>query len=168
MRNLFTKIEISSSCSLGKKDRRDINKELQTDVLDKDKEYKVHKCRNKTKLISDSNSVVLFHFNKKYFPTIRYLEKNDTRFCEVYLDDGAVGPLSRGADVMIPGIFKYKDMIKGNFRAGDVVVVKIIRKSITAVGEALVGLEDICADKSGIGIEVYHRVDDELYNERFL
>lgn len=167
MRNLFSKIEVSSSCDLGKKDKKNINKELQMEILEKNEEYKVHKCKNKTKLITRGDSGVLFYFNKKYFPTIKYLEKHDTKFSEIYLDDGAVIPINRGADVMIPGISKYRDMVKGEFRAGDPIVVRIIGQSIIGVGEALMDFKGMDFSKSGAGVEIYHKVGDGLYNEDF-
>lgn len=168
MKDLFKKIEVSSSCDLGKKDKKTINRELQADVLKRNLDYKVHKCKNKTSIVSQGHSAMLFQFGKKYFPTIRLLERCGLHFGEVYLDDGAVGPLSRGADVMTPGIFKYREMIDRGFKKGDVVVIRIIGKSVFGVGEALLDLQDMSATQSGIGVEVHHRLNDELYNERFL
>nr|AGE95460.1 pseudouridine synthase b [Encephalitozoon cuniculi] len=168
MKSLFNKVEISSSCCLGKKDKRDINKQLGHEVLEKNETYMVHRCKNKASLISLGGSAILFCLNRKYFPTIRYLEGHGGGFYEVFLDEGALEPLCRGADVMIPGVLKYKDLVKKGFEAGDTIVVRIIGKSIVAVGEAIVGLKDMEASSRGVGIEVYHRVGDGLYTERQL
>ncbi|KAG5859756.1 hypothetical protein KMI_05g09400 [Encephalitozoon hellem] len=164
MKNLFSKVEISSSCCLGKKDKKDINKSLGYELLEKSEAYMIHKCKNKTSLISLRGMAILFCFNKRYFPTIRYLEENGSRCHEVFLDEGALGPLCRGADIMIPGILKYKDLIKEEFGAGDTIIVRIIGKSIAAIGEAVMSLQEMMSKGSGVGIEVYHRIGDELYS----
>ncbi|ADM11588.1 RNA-binding protein [Encephalitozoon intestinalis ATCC 50506] len=169
MKNLFDKLEISSSCCLGKKDKKDINRQLGREILGKTEGYMLHKCRNRASVISREGLAILFCFNKKYFPTIQYLEKHSNEeFHEVFLDDGALGPLSRGADVMIPGILKYKDLVKGDFEEGDSVVIRILGKSIVGIGEAVVSFKDMAKKGNGIGIEVYHRIGDELYNEKCL
>lgn len=167
MKNLFNKVEVSSSCCLGKKDKKDINKRLGYELLEKNEAYMIHRCRNKISLVSLGGVAILFFFNRKYFPTIRYLEKHDSEFHEVFLDDGALGPLCRGADVMIPGILKYKDLIKKEFEAGDAVVIRIVGKSIVAIGEAVVGLQEMASKGNGVGVEVYHRIGDELYCEEW-
>src|SRR6218665_1344053 len=117
MKNPLSRIELSSSFNLGKRDKRIINKELQMELLDKDLEYRMHKGKNKVKFITKNGCAILFNLNKKYFPTIRLLEevKHMVNFHEIYVDDGALGPINNGADVMVPGMFRHKDMIGTNF-----------------------------------------------------
>lgn len=64
----------------------------------------------------------LYYNNRKLLiPHLKYLLK--TRFKEwlpiIVVDEGAVKPISRGADLMRPGIVR----IEGAFKTGDVVVV---------------------------------------------
>ncbi|KAH9411349.1 hypothetical protein HK407_05g10160 [Ordospora pajunii] len=169
MKGLFNKIEISSSCCLGKKEKKDINKHIGQELLSKDELYMVYKSKKKVALIALGKHTILFCLNRKYFPTIRYLEERGTeRFCEVFLDEGAVGPLSRGADVMIPGVMKYRELLKSRFKKGDVVLVNIIGRSIVAVGEAIIDFDEMNEEGTGVCIEVYHRIGDELYEEKYM
>lgn len=162
MRNLFAKVEVSSSCCLGKRDRKDINRQLGHEVLEADGAYTVHKCKNKASVVSKDGSAVLFHFNRKYFPTIRHLSDHGEGFCEVVLDEGAAGPLGRGADVMAPGVLKYKDLVRGSFEPGDAVAVRILGGAVVAVGEARMSLKDIVGGATGVCVEVYHKAGDGL------
>jgi predicted RNA-binding protein (TIGR00451 family) len=166
MKGLFHRMEAGSSSDVGKKDRKLINKKINREVLGRDSECKIHKCKNKSSVILLDGAPVLFFFNKKYFPTIRCLGEGGQDWPTVYLDDGAVGPISRGADVMAPGIYKYRDMVRHGFEVGDAVVVRIIGKGVVAVGEALLGLSEITAGQTGAAIEVYHRLDDALHRWR--
>ncbi|KAM0672762.1 PUA domain-containing protein [Ordospora colligata] len=169
MKGLFSKMEISSSCCLGKKEKKDINKHIDQELLSKDESYMVYKSKKKVALIALGKNTILFCLNKKYFPTIRYLEEKGTEgFIDVFLDEGAVGPLSRGADVMIPGVMKCKELLKCKFKKGDVVVINIIGKSIVAVGEAIIDFDEMNEKGMGVCIEVYHRIGDELYEEKYM
>jgi predicted RNA-binding protein (TIGR00451 family) len=166
MKGLFHKLEISSTSDVGKRDRKLINKELGREVLEKHRECKVHKCRNKSSVLSLDGMPILFLYRKRYFPTIRHLEDIGMKWAVVYLDDGAVGPISRGADVMAPGIHRYREMVEGDFGAGDAVVVRIVGGDVIAVGEALVGLSEIDKGQAGAAVEIHHKINDALYNWR--
>lgn len=81
----------------------------------------------------------------------------------VVVDMGAVKPLLRGADVMIPGIVE----VKGFFNKGDpVVVVDEKYNKPLIVGKALIQSQDIVSKKlsKGKAIENIHRIGDKLWN----
>ena len=78
---------------------------------------------------------------------------------EVYVDRGAVKPITNGADVMIPGIVKYDE-----FNVGDVVVIKLVDTgSFLAIGLALINSVDIKAMKKGKAIKNMHYLGDEFW-----
>lgn len=78
----------------------------------------------------------------------------------VVVDEGAVEPLRRGADVMIPGIKKVlKSFNKDEF----VAVLEPSEKYIIVVGTALVNSESISPSVKGKGIKNLSHLDDEIW-----
>ncbi|MEM4513605.1 MAG: PUA domain-containing protein [Ignisphaera sp.] len=79
----------------------------------------------------------------------------------VVVDQGAVEPLKRGADVMIPGI---KKVLK-NFDKGDIVaVMEPGEKYAIVVGLALVSSAAIVPGARGKGVENISHLDDEIWS----
>lgn len=79
----------------------------------------------------------------------------------VVVDEGAVEPLKRGADVMIPGIKK----ILKTFEKGDIVaVMEPSEKYAIVVGIALINSTDIAPKVRGKGIENVSHLDDEIWS----
>ncbi|OYT44951.1 MAG: RNA-binding protein [Desulfurococcales archaeon ex4484_42] len=92
-------------------------------------------------------------------PTLIALRKGFVRLPEVIVDSGAVKPLLRGADVMIPGIRGLDDFSKGNY-----VGVKDEGESgYIIVGKALMNANEIRAKKRGKAIENIHRAGDIIW-----
>ncbi|MEM4789271.1 MAG: PUA domain-containing protein [Ignisphaera sp.] len=78
----------------------------------------------------------------------------------VVVDEGAMEPLKRGADVMIPGIKK----ILKTFEKNDIVaVMEPSEKYAIVVGIALVNSADIVPKVKGKGIENISHLDDEIW-----
>jgi PUA-domain protein len=78
----------------------------------------------------------------------------------IIVDEGAVGPVSRGADVMAPGIVK----VEGEFDKGDIVVVVDSRHGIPlAVCEALYSSSEIRGMKRGKVLKNLHHVGDKVW-----
>jgi len=77
----------------------------------------------------------------------------------VYVDRGAVEPITRGADVMAPGIVRHDD-----FSAGDIVLVLIEGYDHPlAVGEALVDSSSLATMKKGKVIKNLHHLHDKFW-----
>lgn len=167
MKNLFHKIEPSSTYTLGKKEKKQINSLLNKELLDKSHEYKVYKCKNRTSIIV-ADHAILFFFCNRYWPTIRQVERDDLGYSVVYVDDGAVGPIKRGAGIMAPGVYKYRNMIRQEYKSEDMVVIRHIDGPVLAVGKAIMDYRDINMETSGMCIEIYHAVDDSLHSENFI
>ncbi|KAF9764775.1 Translation machinery-associated protein 20 [Nosema granulosis] len=163
MKSLFHKIEPISSSALGKKDKKNINNILKEELLDKNKEYKVTKCKNKTSIITLEEKAIFFLHNGKYYPTIKFLEENNVNLPSVYVDEGAVGPIHRGANIMAPGIYKYIEKVSLSFSKGSMVVVKLINGSILGIGISLLGKDEFAKDSSGEAVEMLHHTGDDLY-----
>ncbi|EOB13156.1 Translation machinery-associated protein 20 [Nosema bombycis CQ1] len=163
MKSLFTKVEPFSTSILGKKDKKTINNTFKKEVLDKNNDYKLMKCKNKTLIIIFEGKGILFQTSGKYYPTVKCLEDNDLDLPCVYVDDGAIGPIHRGANVMAPGIYKFYDKIIGDFKRGSPVVIKLTNGSVLGIGNSLVDKKNIGESTSGEAIDVLHHSGDDLY-----
>jgi len=78
----------------------------------------------------------------------------------IIVDEGAVKPISRGADLMRPGVAE----IRGDFRGGDILaVVEPSRGLPLAVHEALYGSDEVRAMERGRISKTLHHVGDRLW-----
>lgn len=81
----------------------------------------------------------------------------------VYVDEGAVRALLKGADLMAPGI---KEM-GGEFEEGQVVEIRLLKQEIPfAIGVAKVSSDEIDPKTKGVAITIAHILKDELWNRR--
>lgn len=114
-----------------------------------------------SKLIVIDGSVSIFETQRGYFPTVRgaLLLKNTKRY--VTVDRGAVKFVSRGADVMRPGIVDYDPGIK----KGDCVVIKEeTHGKPLAVGRAMWNGEEFAVRKKGKCVKNVLYVGDEVWS----
>lgn len=122
---------------------------------------------DKYELIVFDNITALFKVQGKdvYIPTLYVINMlyNTRKMLitpTVVVDEGAVTPLKKGADVMIPGI---KKIIK-SFSKGDIVaVMEPGERYLIVVGIALVDSSAIAPSVKGKGIENISRIDDEIW-----
>lgn len=162
---IATKIEVISSSVLGKQDRKSLNKSLKYIQLEQRMDYKLHRCRGKITIITEESIPVLFSFQKfPCLPTLHFLNRGNSPVKKAYLDQGALNPILKGADVMCPGVYKYRSQIENNWVRGDTVAVCIIDSGLVAVGIAEVGSDEITDASTGPCIIVLHRDGDPIYN----
>ncbi|ORD98119.1 MCTS1 [Hepatospora eriocheir] len=159
MKNLFKNVEIKQSNKMSKKDIKQLNK-LNYVCLDLKLSYTQVTLKNRVKIIKNNEGKALYfeYFNKVY-PTVENFDRKLHK--TVLLDEGALGPLNRGADVMIPGIIKYKDKIE-EFEKDEIVGIEIETVGIFAVGKTLFSLKEMINKNSGVGIEVYNLKSDKI------
>lgn len=159
MRGFFgNKTASTTNHIMGKADKKKINAII-TDALDLKQEYKLFCMNNRTKVIKHNNSALYFLYFDKIFPTIQNFNKNLYK-C-VFLDDGAVGPLTRGADVMAPGILKHQEMCP-EFSKNEILGVEIIGKGLIAVGMSLLSSEEMKKVREGPVVDIFHLKGDSL------
>lgn len=164
MRGLFEKITTKNCSSMSKSDKKKYN-QLLGNIIDLKSEYKIVQIASKFKLFKDNtNKYLFFEYFDQIYPTIQNFDKNI--FKTIFLDEGAIGPLTRGADVMIPGILKYKER-SDKFIKNEVVGIEIIDQGVFAVGKCLMDFEEMDKVKEGPAIEVYHVKGDHL-NRNFV
>lgn len=164
MKGLFNKVEVKSRSSLSKADKKKYNAQL-GDILDIKETYTVLQISTKLKLVRNTEKFLFFEYYGRVYPAIQNFDKN--LFGTVLLDEGAVEPLSRGADVMAPGVIKYKEQ-SCRFKKNDVVGVEIINRGVFGVGLCLMDFEEMLMKKEGPVIEMYHIKNDCLNKNQLI
>ncbi len=103
---------------------------------------------------------MLFHKDGKLFLTVRGALNLKPQKKIVVIDPGAVKFVSKGADVMCPGIVEVDPGIKpGDF----VVIVEQTHRKALAIGEALMSGDEMKKEK-GKAVKSIHYVGDKIWN----
>ncbi|MEM3561829.1 MAG: RNA-binding protein [Candidatus Jordarchaeaceae archaeon] len=95
------------------------------------------------------------------FPTLKAIMNGAIKLPKVTVDMGAVGFITKGADVMVPGIVKVDDNIK---QFSLVVVTDEKHDKPLAVGLALMDAQTIKSSSKGPAIKNLHHVGDNIWN----
>lgn len=78
---------------------------------------------------------------------------------KIYVDEGAVGPITRGADVMAPGIVQYDE-----FKVDDLVLIMLVKvNSVLAIGKALIDSFELKQIQKGKVIINIHHIGDKFW-----
>ncbi|MGC8998874.1 MAG: DUF1947 domain-containing protein [Candidatus Bathyarchaeia archaeon] len=106
-----------------------------------------------------NSELALFKSGENVYPTLLFKEVFGF-LPKVVVDMGAVPHVCNGADVMAPGILRFK----GEFVKGDVVLVLDEKhgKAI-AVGEILYSADEVAGVKHGTVVKNIHYVGDKIW-----
>ncbi|RME78012.1 RNA-binding protein [Candidatus Woesearchaeota archaeon] len=142
--------------TLSKKDIKQLNERIGREVFSK-KDLLQEECgryyRNK--------ELVFFTLPQgRLAPSLKFLLK-DLYLPKVTVDMGAVKFVVGGADIMRPGVTACDE---GVMQGDLVVVVDETHGKPLAVGEALMGSEELLAATSGKVVKNLHYVGDDLWN----
>jgi PUA-domain protein len=120
------------------------------------------KLDNHEELISVKDKIVFWLSNNRYIPVMTLLIDPNIPFSMRYVtvDKGAIPYVSKGADVMRPGILKIDPLIKKN----DLIKIQDPQYGrALAVGEALYDAAEMEAMDKGKVIQYRHGVSDEIW-----
>lgn len=106
------------------------------------------------------NEILGFYRDNEPFLTIKGILKYAPEKRYVTVDLGAIKAISKGADLMAPGIVELDKEISKNKL---VWVRDLVHKKPLAVGIALMSSEEILNLKKGKAIKIIHRVGDRLW-----
>ncbi|MDD1767342.1 MAG: RNA-binding protein [Methanomassiliicoccales archaeon] len=107
-----------------------------------------------------NGDVVALIQDGKAFLTVRGLLKYKPSKSFVTVDMGAVPYVSKGADVMTPGIVEADR----NIREGDFVWIRDVKNRVPlAIGKALVSGEEMAKKQPGKAVKTVHFVGDKLW-----
>jgi PUA domain protein len=114
--------------------------------------------------VGDPPRPILIQFgNQQVIPHLRLAIDYPGLLRPVYVDDGAVRALLRGADLMAPGIKKAPEP----FDAGSVLEVRLLDTNVPfAIGIAQIGSADITPSTKGEAIHIVHILKDGLWEHR--
>jgi PUA-domain protein len=111
-------------------------------------------------LLFVNGSILGMVYEGKAFLTVRGLLKYRPERRAVTVDMGAVPFVSKGADVMAPGIVEADEGI----REGDLVWIRDITHRVPlAIGQALMSGTEMVSGDSGKAIKSIHYVGDKLW-----
>lgn len=158
MKKLFDKVEVKNQNTLSKAEKKKFNPAI-GNILDMKTDYKVLTLSTKLKLVKDETRFLLFEYLGRVYPTVSTFDK--ANFKTVWLDAGALGPISRGADVMAPGILKYLEKCP-EFDRDEILGVEIEGQGVYAVGQVLVGYKEMVQTKEGPVVEILHCKGDNV------
>lgn len=94
-------------------------------------------------------------------PSLKAILNEAVQLPKVTVDMGAVGFITKGADVMVPGIVKVDDHVK---QFSLVTIVDEKHNKPLAVGLALMGAETIKNSNKGPAIKNLHYIGDTIWN----
>ncbi len=146
--------------------RKEIDAEFVTQLRDCDEAYVVEYPRFKIYVFDGSPA--LFEHAKTpgiIMPTLFAVNtflnsRGRTPVPWVKVDEGAVQPILRGADVMAPGIREYCEFSKDNI----VSVLEPNKRYALAIGIALMNSSDIAPGRKGKCVKVVSRLNDDVWN----
>ncbi len=152
---------------LSRKDRKRLIERVKgivdeiTGILSRAKQIEVMRLRLnrlKVRIFLADGSPVLVELGNELIPSLFAL-----RFVRlgkaVYVDEGAVKHIARGADVMVPGIVK----IEGDFSVGDLVEVLDPAGRPLAIARALMSKEEIEKSQKGRALKNLHYIGDRIF-----
>ncbi len=153
---------------LSKRDRRKVFEEIKSlynnIVFDKKAVVEIYEDKEIGKILIVDGTPSFFLYRDKWMPHLKYLLRHGLEgFPYIVVDKGAVKPLLRGADLMVPGIRR----IYGLFRKSDtVVVVEEVMGKPFMVGIALLDSDQIVGGgvKKGRAVENIHRIGDKFWD----
>ena len=96
-----------------------------------------------------------------FLPSIKAILNKAAQLPKVTVDMGAVGFITNGADVMVPGIVRVDDNVN---KFSLVMVTDEKHDKPLAVGLALMDAETIKNSKKGPAIKNLHYVGDDIWN----
>ncbi|MDP8002774.1 MAG: DUF1947 domain-containing protein [Caldisphaera sp.] len=161
------KIKISKRYLLSKKSAKELKERVEKLYSKLNIEWEnVERVEYENIIIYVINGIAtLTEIDNLIFPTLIYMLKKDSSWAQgVIIDRGATNAVSRGADLMLPGI----KGIRGKFKEGDIVFAFDIEKSIPVmVGKALLSSdkinESINQKAKGRAIQNLHYAGDLIW-----
>lgn len=111
-------------------------------------------------LYAIDNTLTFWLKDDKLIPLLSYLMKHPNPFKFVKVDQGAIKFVSKGANVMRPGIMTIDSTIK----KGDIITILDPQHDrVLAVGEALYDAEEMEKQEGGKVIKCIHSLTDNIW-----
>ena len=115
---------------------------------------------DKKRVIKRNNEPIFFYHENKLTPTLKLLQKQKL-LKTITVDMGAIKFVTKGADVMRPGITKIGPEIKEN---EIIAIIDETHQKPLAIGKALLDAETMQNTEKGKVIKNIHWIGDPLWN----
>lgn len=110
-------------------------------------------------LVADKEPIG-FYINNIVYPSLKLLLNTNTQIPAIYLDLGAIPFITKGADLMKPGVKDLEQFEKGQF----VIMKDATHKRPLALGIAEFNSEEIKTMEKGKVIKTIHYIGDNIWN----
>ena len=141
---------------LSGKDKKELNTKL-TPEYQVDKKEEIIETKEGI-LLKDKLPYLIKLEDSSYIPHLKSIIENT--FPTIYIDNGAIPFLLKGADMMRPGIEK----IEGEFKENEIVAIKNLNyPKIIGIGKALLNSQEMNSQEKGKSIKVLHYIKDHYY-----
>jgi len=156
-------VRIKNRHRLKEREVKELINELKTrfhgDFFDSNSTIEVGTLEEFSVLLVD-DSINFFMYNNKLVFTLQGLNRYQPNTNFVVVDMGAIGFITKGADVMAPGITDADPMIQKD----DLVWICDEKyRKLLAVGVALMTGEEMKTKKPGKAVKILHYVGDRLW-----
>lgn len=145
---------------LNNKETKEIINQFITYGLDLNKYKRFEIVSDKYDIIIADKETIGFFYNNNCYPSLKLLLNANTNIPSIYLDLGAIPFITKGADLMKPGV---KDLEQ--FEKGHLIIMKdAIHKKALALGLAEFGSEEIKTMDKGKVVKTLHYIGDNIWN----
>jgi PUA domain protein len=124
------------------------------------KETRFEIAKDKIDLLISNKRALGFYYNQKLYPSLRTILEYNLNLPNIYLDLGAIPFITKGADLMKPGIKELENFDKGQL----VIMCDAIHKKALALGIAEFNSNEIKTMEKGKVIKTIHYIGDSIWN----
>lgn len=136
-------------------------------IIENFKEFGVNLKQNRFEILKDkidlllsNKKVIGFYYNQKLYPSLHTILEYNTNIPKVYLDLGAIPFITKGADLMAPGIKELEVFDKNSL----VILCDATHKKSLALGISDFSSDEIKNMHKGKVIKTIHYISDKIWN----
>jgi len=145
---------------INKKESKQIKSYFKKYNIDLSKYKRFEVVSNKKDILIADKEIVGFYIENKIYPSLNIILQKDTNIPCVYLDSGAIPFITKGADLMRPGIKELDD-----FEKNTLIILKDFKhKKPLALGISKFSSEEIKKMKKNKVIKTIHYIGDKIWN----
>ncbi|CAI4410221.1 CQS_1a_G0013460.mRNA.1.CDS.1 [Saccharomyces cerevisiae] len=137
------------------------------ELIPKKSQIELIKCEDKIQLYSVDGEVLFFQKFDELIPSLKLVHKFPEAYPTVQVDRGAIKFVLSGANIMCPGLTSAGANLPPvpGYEKGTIVVINAENKeNALAIGELMMGTEEIKSVNKGHSIELIHHLGDPLWN----
>lgn len=146
---------------------KQLNNKESKEIIEKFKEFGINLkenrfeiLKNKIDLLISNKKVIGFYYNQKLYPSLKTILEHNIEFPKIYLDLGAIPFITKGADLMAPGIKDLEVFDKNAI----VILCDATHKKALALGISEYSSNEIKKMNKGKVVKTIHYISDNIWN----